>query len=589
MRWQTTAILAVILLALASFYYVYEVRLGPEREQAEARKGRVLSAELGDVTEVRIERPGETVHVKREAEAWQMLEPVKARGDRSVIDDLVTTAVTAKSDREINAAPSPESLKDFGLEKPAATVTFTLKDGKQTGLVLGGKTPTGAWVYARQLETPAVLAIGETVLRDATRPVADYRDKTILAVDRKDVTGLEIATRDDTLVLEQKDGKWVLTEPRGLAADGDTIREFFDKLTGAKVREFVAEAPPSLAMYGLDRPTRLVVHTGKDKDRATRTLLFGRADSEKKGVYAMRHGESSVLLIPDDVWTALPKTVATAREKTIVPFDRDKLTALEIESDKGHVKLVRENETWKIVAPETLPADQPSVGGVLFKLRDLKAQAFLSEDASGIPRFLSKPAVTVTVTEQGANPRTVLLAPSPEKRGGQPSAYAGVAGHGPVVLVEGTAVNDLSRSLTDLRDRTLVSGFEPKDVKRIRFSFPDQVTVVERTGDAEWRVIEPAKGNAKSGKIEDLLYTLRGGRWREIVAPAGQDAAKYGLDKPSLEATFLKGDGSEIATLALGRREGDRVFARTKAGPAIYALDAKALGDLPKTPDDLKG
>jgi hypothetical protein len=589
MRWQTTAILAVILLALATFYYVYEVRLGPDREQAQARKGRVLSAELKDVTAVTIERPGETVHVKREGDGWQMLEPVKARGDRGAIDDLVTTAVTAKSDREISAAPPPESLKDFGLDKPAATVRFTLKDGKQTGLVLGGKNPTGAWVYAREIDKPAVLAVGETLLRDATRPVADLRDKTILAVDHNDVTGLEIATRDDTLVLRQENGKWALTEPRGLAADGDTIREFFDKLAGAKVREFVAEAPPSLATYGLDRPTRLVLHTGKDKERATKTLLFGSVDGAKKGVYAMRHGESSVLLIPDDVWVALPKTVATAREKTVVPFDRDKVTALELESGKGHVKLVRENEKWKIVAPEVLPADQPSVGGVLFKLRELKAQAFLSEDASGIPRFLAKPAVKVTVSEQGANPKTVLLAPSPEKRGGQPSAYAGVAGHGPVVLVEGTAVNDLSRSLTDLRDRTLVSGLEPKDVKRIRFNFPDQVIVVERTGDADWRVIEPSKGAAKSARIEDLLYTLRGARWSEIVAPAGQDAAAYGLDKPSLEATLLRADGGEIATLTLGRREGDRVFARTKAAPAIHALDAKALGDLPKTPDDLKG
>jgi hypothetical protein len=29
MRWQTTAVLAAILIALGAFYYVYEVRLGP--------------------------------------------------------------------------------------------------------------------------------------------------------------------------------------------------------------------------------------------------------------------------------------------------------------------------------------------------------------------------------------------------------------------------------------------------------------------------------------------------------------------------------------------------------------------------------
>ena len=34
--------------------------------------------------------------------------------------------------------------------------------------------------------------------------------------------------------------------------------------------------------------------------------------------------------------------------------------------------------------------------------------------------------------------------------------------------------------------------------------------VLERKGDTEWRVVEPAKGAAKGAKVDDLLYTLRG-------------------------------------------------------------------------------
>ena len=52
MRWQTTAALAVILIALGAFYYVYEIRLGPEREKTEGRKGRVFTVEPADVAEV---------------------------------------------------------------------------------------------------------------------------------------------------------------------------------------------------------------------------------------------------------------------------------------------------------------------------------------------------------------------------------------------------------------------------------------------------------------------------------------------------------------------------------------------------------
>ena len=588
MRWQTTAVLAAILIALGAFYYVYEVRLGPEREKTEGRKGRVFTVEPADVTEVEIKRPDSVVKLKREGDGWQILEPVKARGDRGPIDETVTSVVTARMDREIESAPT--ALGDFGLDKPAAEVTLRLKDGKQLGLVLGAKSPTGVWVYAREAGKPAVFVVGDSVLRDTTRPLADFRDKAVLAFDQKDVTALEIITRDDTIAVEQADGRWKLTRPRALPADGDTLRDFLEKLRAARVKEFVAEAPRSLEPFGLDRPVKVSIHTGRDKDRATKTLLFGRGDAGKKGVYAMRAGESAVVVIPDETWAAVPKNVAVLRDKTVVEVERDKVTRLEIESPKGAVTLAQENGRWKITAPEALPADQVEAGAVLFKLRELRAQAFLSEDAAGVPRYLAKPTVRVTISEQGGPaPRTLLLAPSPERRGGAPTAYAGLAGRGPVVLVDGKVLEELGRSVDDLRDRVLLSGLEPKDIKRMRVRAGGQTVVVERSGDVDWKLVEGGRGSAKAATVDNLLYALRALKWKSIATSTGDEPARYGLDAPTLEVTLLKADGAELAALLVGKRDGERAWVKLKATPAIYAVDAKQLGEPPKVPDDFKG
>ena len=588
MRWQTTAVLAAILIALGAFYYVYEVRLGPEREKTEGRKGRVFTAEPADVTEVEIKRPDSVVKLKREGDGWQILEPVKARGDRGPIDETVTSVVTTRMDREIESAPT--ALGDFGLDKPAAEVTLRLKDGKQLGLVLGAKSPTGVWVYAREAGKPAVFVVGDSVLRDTTRPLADFRDKAVLAFDQKDVTALEIITRDDTIAVEQADGRWKLTRPRALPADGDTLRDFLEKLRAARVKEFVAEAPRSLEPFGLDRPVKVSIHTGRDKDRATKTLLFGRGDPAKKGVYAMRAGESAVVVIPDETWAAVPKNVAVLRDKTVVEVERDKVTRLEIESPKGTLTLAQENGRWKITAPEALPADQVEAGAVLFKLRELRAQAFLSEDAAGVPRYLAKPTVRVTISEQGAPaPRTLLLAPSPERRGGAPTAYAGLAGRGPVVLVDGKVLEELGRSVDDLRDRVLLSGLEPKDIKRMRVRAGGQTVVVERSGDVDWKLVEGGRGSAKAATVDNLLYALRALKWKSIATSTGDEPARYGLDAPTLEVTLLKADGAELAALLVGKRDGERAWVKLKATPAIYAVDAKQLGEPPKVPDDFKG
>jgi hypothetical protein len=587
MRWQTTAALALLLAILGGFYYLYEIRWGPGREEAAARKGRVFGADTKDVTAVELKRSGEAVKLQREGDTWQLVEPVKARGSRPAVDELLATVLTAKIDREIDA--NPTSLTDFGLDKPAAEVSLTLKDGKTLGLQLGAKNPTGVWVYARERDKPAVFVLGESVLRDATKPVADFRDRTILAFDAKEVSGFEIVLPDDTLAVEGEPRAWRITRPVALRADNDTVSEFLDRLTGQKVREFVAEAPATRAAYGLERPVRITVHTGRDKDRVSRTLLLGKVDAAKKGVYAMRGGEASVLLLPEEVWNQVPKNVGVLRNKSVVQLERDKVARIEIEGPKGTVAAAREGDQWKIVAPQLLAADQIEVGAVLTKLQDLRAQAFLSEDAAGIPRYLAKPEVRVTLTDQGGAATTVLLAPSRETRGGEPSAYAAVAGKGPVTLVDAKALADLGRSINDLRDRRLLGALEPRDIKRVRVQAGGQSMVLERSGDTDWRVVEPAKGSANSSKVDDLLYTLRALRWKDVVAAEGQEPARYGLDSPSLEVALFRSDGGEIATIQVGKREGDLAYVRTKAQPAVYSVEGRTLGPAPKVPDDFKG
>jgi hypothetical protein len=195
----------------------------------------------------------------------------------------------------------------------------------------------------------------------------------------------------------------------------------------------------------------------------------------------------------------------------------------------------------------------------------------------------------VTLTEQGGAATTLLLTPSGETRGGAPMAYAAVSGTGPVVLVEGKALADLSRSATELRDRRLLADLVPRDVKRVRVRAGGQTAVLERKGDTEWRMLEPTKGAASATKVEDLLYTLRGLRWKDVVAPQGQDPARFGVDAPALEVALFKGDGGEIATVQVGKREGDVGYVRTRAQPAIYSVEGRALPAVPKVPDDFKG
>lgn len=585
---RTILVLLILAAGLGGFFYYDTYSLGPRREKAESAKGRIWTVEPKDVEAVTVARKGETLRLKRAADGgWDMLEPVKTRGDRAVVDDMVTGLATARMDREID--PNPAKPADFGLDPPDAEVKIEVK-GRAEPLVLrvGSKNPTGVWVYAREGAKPAVITLSESIARDTGRPVADFRDHTVIAFDRKNVTGLDLDVNGDQMALAaEQPGKWRIVKPRALSADTDLVSEFLDKLEGAKATEFVDDAPKSLTPYGLDKPARVTVWVGRDKDRAARTLLVGRPVPEKKGVYVKREGEPGVILTAEALWTAFPKTVAALRDKTVVSYAYDKLAKVEITHGRETIDLEKDGTAWKLTAPEALRADSGAVTQLLWKIRDLRALGFLAEGAADVPRFLAKPEVTVKLWETGAKePKTLLLQSSAERRGGQPAALAAVQGEGPVVLVEGKALSELTPGVAELRDRTVFPSFDLGDVKRARVAGGDKPLVVEKTGETEWKQVEPTRGATKDGRVANVLLALKALKWKEIASKGG-DEAKFGLDKPELEVTVFKGDGSELGTLLVGRSDGAVTYVKLKAEPGIFAVSSKDLEDLRKARADI--
>ena len=155
-RWKSILVLLVLAAGLGGFFYYDSYYLGPRREKAESAKGRLWTIEPKDVERITVVRKGETLRLQRAPDGgWDMLEPVKTRGDRSVVDDMVTGLATARVDREID--PNPAKPGDFGLAPPEADVKLEVKGRSEPlSLQVGSKNPTGVWVYAREGGKPVL-------------------------------------------------------------------------------------------------------------------------------------------------------------------------------------------------------------------------------------------------------------------------------------------------------------------------------------------------------------------------------------------------------------------------------------------------
>jgi Domain of unknown function (DUF4340) len=586
MRWKTNAVLAVLLIGLATFFYVYEVRQGPAREKATTEKDRVWKGlEAKDIEEVAITRKGETVQLKKSGEAWSLVAPVQSRAESQPVQDLLSALATLRIEREID--PNTVKLADFGLEAPAADIAFTAK-GEKHRVWLGAKNPTGTWVYARLDDRPAVVLVPDSIARDAEKPVADFRDRTVLAFERKDVKGFEIKTPGGPGVAAQLKGtdQWSLTSPMAVAADRDQVTSLLEKVRAAKIKEFVTPpAPATPDPYGLERPLAVTLWLGEEKDRAARTLRLGKAIPDKKVVYAQREGDPTIFTVDEELVKAVPTSATALRDKTVFTYDRGKIERFELESPKGKVALAMEGGAWKVTAPAPLKGDESAVNELLGRARDLRAKDFVAEDAKTLaPYGLDRPQVRLSVWEKDAKePKSLLLAPGKEKD----QAYATASTGGPVMVVDAKILTDMARGSQDLRDHTLFASFDPGDVAKVAIQRKDQTLVLERTGPEDWRLVAPRSGKARGQKVSDLLWNLRSLRWRDLVAEQGWEPARYGLDTPAATITLTGKDGKTIGALVLGSRDKGDLYVRLPDQPTLYALDARNLGELPATPEDL--
>jgi uncharacterized protein DUF4340 len=590
-RWLTTAVLAVLLAGLATFYYVYEVRQAPEREKAAAVKDRLWKElEAKDVEEIVVRKgDAEALRLKKAGDAWSLVAPVAAPADRRAADDLATALATLRVEREIEA--NPQKPSDFGLAPPALEVTFKAK-GQDRTVKLGAKSPSGIWAYAQEAGKPAVLLVPEGLLKDAQKAPSEFRDRTLLTFERKDVKTVEVRGPGGQVLAAAgvKDAEeWQLTAPLAAPADRDAVTGLLEKLRAAKIKEFVTDSPKSPAEYGLDRPTRVTLVMGEAASRTARTLRFGKAVPDKKGVFAQREGDDAVLLVEEDLWKSVPTSAMALRDKTVFTYDRGKVERVDLESSKGKVALALQDGKWRITVPAALRADESTVSQLLFRARDLRARDFVAEDARRLAAYgLDKPVIRLSVWEKDAKePRTLLLAPAREKD----RAYATVLGQAAagVAAVDASALGDLARGVTDLRDRSLAESFDTKDVTRITIQRPSVTLVLDRTGTGEedWQLGAPKKGKARGGRVSELVWTLRNLKWKDLVSEQGWDAARYGLDASATTVTLTGKDGHSIVALAVGKQEAGLTYVRIPGQPALYAIESKTLGDLPTTPEEL--
>jgi Domain of unknown function (DUF4340) len=178
---KTIVLLAIALLSASGIYFWDKNRAPAAKSELDKPTGVALfTIKETDITQVKIKTQNNELTLERQAKGWQILAPKPGPADEATVSFLLNLLATGRSERALSTESS--QLQQFGLDKPATTLTFQLKDKKTHQIRLGIQSFDQSSVYA-SVDPPAsgakmsIALLPTSFLNATNRPLTDWQAK----------------------------------------------------------------------------------------------------------------------------------------------------------------------------------------------------------------------------------------------------------------------------------------------------------------------------------------------------------------------------------------------------------------------------
>jgi hypothetical protein len=373
----------------------------------------------------------------------------------------------------------------------------------------------------------------------------------------------------------EKGSRWRIRQPIQSAALDFPVEQLlntFSRLTP----QLTLEEANDLAAFGLDQPRQQIALFPKEGEPYR--LAIGNDNFDGSGFYAQPEGGKVVLLASSQKGSLLPSLLAL-RDKTLLSFDRAAVKSLQVQLAEAEVvRLQRQEETWQIVKPRVLPADDLNVDRLLSTLSRLQAVEFPAETKTELASYgLEQPSAQLTVELKDG--KTLSVALGSEKEG---QVYVITSEHPAVATLLTSTADILRADLEELRDHRL-ARLNPNQVGQVTLELLEERVTLnplpQEKGSLEVRWENPERPG-QVVNLSSLFASLNAARAKEFV-PATDPEAQKALAAPDLTLDIAPKPETEQEPLTLSLSSaGLRAYARSSRQPDIAVLDLSTFNSI---------
>jgi hypothetical protein len=372
-----------------------------DKKSEEFRDRKLTDLITAQVTRVILKTPAGEMELQKKGDHWDIVKPLRARGDDQKIADLIAQITTARIQQFV--ADDHGDLHGYGLAEPRGALTLFTQDDKQGQLLQIGDVPEKEkdQRYVRFAPRGFVYTVPKKIEEILSTKPDDLRDRHLVRVDTDILDRITIAPADKTKTLLARKGEnWTIASLNNMPANSGETRRFIDTLQNERVTKFVEDVGSNLAKYGLDQPQLQLTFSSfasentaetKAGEQAFATIAFGKVDGDN--VYARLADEPFVVAVRRGLVEQIFTDPLQWQELSIFKFKPEQIHRFSIATDKELWMERDENKRWRWLKGSG-EINQGNVQSLISALANLRAVRWLGTTA---PRHgLDKPQLTLT-------------------------------------------------------------------------------------------------------------------------------------------------------------------------------------------------
>jgi hypothetical protein len=411
----------------------------------------------------------------------------------------------------------------------------------------------------------------------------------LVEFDRNDVSQLEIENGDTKTRLLKTDDGWRLTAPVVDRADPKIIDTLLYSTQFLKRNDTLGNLGKGeqkrnyLKQFGVLRSRLVLRCTGKQTHVE---LQFGGETAVEGSCYVRVDSKDTVFITDNDLKNLISKPPDTFRDHQLTPFLNPEIDRIVLTQAAGEIELTRQQDQWQIERPIKARASQSAVNRMLKKISETPVLQFQDEEAGGELETENAPNA-ITLFSGQSKVKIACGAPVSNQPG---HIYVRVSDRPSTFIVDESLAQTLEQKPNDLRDRRIVR-LNPDLIDRITIMTKGQTTAQLSRKEGRWLISDQSDAPADADAVDRLFNTLNSNDVSRFVSDSASDLTSYGLDAPALKFAFSSYSSentaeenageTKIATLAIGRQDGDNYYARVEEEPYIVAVPQRIVDQLP--------